>query len=113
MSTFAFYKYNKIYGKEKSGRFASFLFIFQLSFSAPLSIASGCVGLAMYATYLFPSLNTTYLNYDLILPIPFLGNLEANFSIGNASFAAIGICLLAVILLYRRINIINKRCIRI
>lgn len=103
------YQYLKeIYGKEKLGKFASFLFIFQLSFSAPLSIASGCVGLAMYATYLFPSLNTTYISHNLNIPIPLLGNLEANFSIGNSSFAAIGICLFAVYLLYRRINLINK-----
>jgi amino acid transporter len=38
------------------GRVLSFLFVWQLSFSAPLSIASGCIGLALYATYYFPGL---------------------------------------------------------
>src|SRR6185437_3105310 len=38
------------------GRLLSFLFVFQLSFSAPLSIASGCIGLALYATYFAPGL---------------------------------------------------------
>ena len=33
-----------IYGPKRWGRFLSFLYIWQLSFSAPLSIASGCVG---------------------------------------------------------------------
>jgi APA family basic amino acid/polyamine antiporter len=103
------YQYLKeIYGKEKLGKLASFLFIFQLSFSAPLSIASGCVGLAMYATYLFPGLGKTYFNFDPGINIPVIGPLEANLSLGNATFAAIGICLIAVFLLYRRVNIINK-----
>ena len=43
-------------GRGSAGRFLAFLFIFQLTFSAPLSVASGCIGLSQYATYLFPSL---------------------------------------------------------
>src|ERR1700760_2049408 len=43
-------------GEARAGRFLSFLFIFQLPFSAPLSVASGCIGLSQYATYLFPRL---------------------------------------------------------
>src|SRR6516162_486993 len=39
----------EIYGPNTLGRLISFLFIWQLSFSAPLSIASGCLGLAGYA----------------------------------------------------------------
>ena len=47
------YQYLKqIYGPKTLGRLLSFLFIWQLSFSAPLSIASGCVGLAHYAGYI-------------------------------------------------------------
>jgi APA family basic amino acid/polyamine antiporter len=103
------YQYLKeIYGREKAGKLASFLFIFQLTFSAPLSIASGCVGLAMYATYLFPALNISYFSHDFNLPIPVLGPLEANIFVSNGSFLAILICLIAMLLLYRRITIINK-----
>ena len=40
-----------------TGRFFSFLFVFQLMFSAPLSVASGCLGLSQYAGYLLPGLN--------------------------------------------------------
>jgi APA family basic amino acid/polyamine antiporter len=36
------------------GRWLSFLFVFQLMFSAPLSVASGCIGLAQYAGFLSP-----------------------------------------------------------
>src|ERR1700734_3434849 len=42
----------------KWGRWLSFLFVFQLCFSAPLSVASGCIGLAQYAGYLVPSVAT-------------------------------------------------------
>src|ERR1700712_185457 len=38
------------------GRWLSFLFVFQLMFSAPLSVASGCIGLAQYAGFVWPSL---------------------------------------------------------
>ena len=51
------YRYLKeIYGPNSLGRLISFLFIWQLSFSAPLSIASGCIGLAGYAAYFWPGL---------------------------------------------------------
>ena len=46
----------EIYGREGAGRFFSFLYIFQLGFSAPLSIASGCIGFAEFASFLFPGL---------------------------------------------------------
>src|SRR5450755_1065047 len=50
----------KIYGAERLGKLVSFLFIWQLSFSAPLSIASGSIGLAGYASYYWPSLERGY-----------------------------------------------------
>src|SRR6202044_2081017 len=34
------------------GRWLSFLFVFQLCVSAPLSVARGCIGLAQYAGFL-------------------------------------------------------------
>jgi amino acid transporter len=46
----------EIYGRESAGRFVSFLYIFPLGFSAPLSIASGCIGFAEFASYLIPEL---------------------------------------------------------
>ena len=39
-----------------AGRWLSFLFLFQLMVSAPLSVASGSIGLAQYCAYLFPAL---------------------------------------------------------
>src|SRR5215211_6968037 len=55
------YRYlREIYGANKLGRLMSFLFIWQLTFSAPLSIASGCIGLSQYASYIVPSLANTF-----------------------------------------------------
>src|SRR6202790_4262855 len=73
------YEYLKqIYGPKSLGRMMSFLFIWQLTFSAPLSIASGCIGLAAYAGYLWPNLRAIWLQRNLHLAIPLLGRLEAN-----------------------------------
>src|SRR6516164_10629201 len=53
------YRYlRESYGAQKWGRLISFLFIWQVSFSAPLSIASGCIGVASYAAYYWPGLDT-------------------------------------------------------
>src|ERR1700678_4382458 len=38
----------EIYGPERAGNWLSFLYVWQLSFSAPLSIASGCIGLSSF-----------------------------------------------------------------
>ncbi len=46
----------EIYGREGAGRYFSFLYVFQLGFSAPLSMASGCIGFAEFASFLFPRL---------------------------------------------------------
>src|SRR6266850_8225477 len=63
------YRYLKtIYDPNRLGKFMAFLFIWQLTFSAPLSIASGCIGLAQYASFLFPSLSKVYWQANL----PFL-----------------------------------------
>src|SRR5436309_14638585 len=51
------YEYLKeIYGPRSVGRWLSFLYVWQLMRSAPLSAASGCVGVAQYAGFIFPSL---------------------------------------------------------
>src|ERR1700757_503291 len=67
------YRYlREIYGPNRLGRLISFLFIWQLSFSAPLSIASGSVGLAGYASYFWPALEHPYTAHNWSLAIPFL-----------------------------------------
>src|SRR3982750_4324398 len=68
------YNYLKeIYGPRKLGRLMSFMFIWQLTFSAPLSIASGGIGLSQYSTFIWPSMGTV-----AKVAIPVLGNVEIN-----------------------------------
>ena len=96
------YRYLKtIYDPARLGKFMAFLFIWQLTFSAPLSIASGCIGLAQYAAFLFPALTTAYWQGSLHL-------LGASFTITPATFVAMGTCLIAVFLLYRNVTIISR-----
>jgi len=45
------------YGRERWGRLAAFLFIWQFVLSGPLEIASGYIGLSQYIGYLWPSLS--------------------------------------------------------
>jgi amino acid transporter len=90
------YRYLKeIYGPQSWGRLFSFLFIWQLSFSAPLSVASGSVGLANYASYLWPALQRE------IAVVPLIGQARIVISVGT--LAALGVVVLAVALLYRSI----------
>src|SRR5262249_5510056 len=98
----------EIYGPETLGRMLSFLFIWQLSFSAPLSIASGCIGLAHYAGFLWPELDRIILAHTSHMAVPLLGPLEASFVISAATFVAIATCACIVFLLYRRITAIAK-----
>jgi amino acid transporter len=89
----------EMYGPNRAGRLASFLYVWQLGFSAPLSIASGCIGLAQYAAYLWPSLA------DNVFP-------SANFSplasLHYTSLAAAATCMVTVALLYRNVRSITR-----
>jgi amino acid transporter len=44
------------YGAERWGRLVSFLFLFQIVFSAPLSMASGAIGFSRYLHFVFPEI---------------------------------------------------------
>src|SRR2546427_6565850 len=97
------YRYlREIYGPNRLGRLVSFLFIWQLSFSAPLSIASGSIGLAGYASYFWPALQNQYASRDWSLALPLLGSLQLRWLISGATFVAVGILLVATLLLYRK-----------
>jgi amino acid transporter len=82
----------EIYGRHGAGRMISFLYIWQLGFTAPLSIASGCIGLAQYAAYLWPVLNVSL----------FGGHLRV------VSLVAAATCVTAVALLYRNVGTIAR-----
>ena len=102
------YRYlREIYGPHGLGKLISFLFIWQLSFSAPLSIASGAIGLAGYASYFFPGLEHQYAMHSWAWNVPLLGPLQGRWMVSGATFVAIGMVVLAVALLYRKITSIG------
>jgi amino acid transporter len=80
----------EIYGPEGAGNWLSFLYVWQLSFSAPLSIASGCIGLSSFLAWFWPSLESA--------PIAAWPTLH------YANFAAAAACLLVTALLYRNLT---------
>jgi APA family basic amino acid/polyamine antiporter len=103
------YQYLKqAYGPNSMGRLLSFLFIWQLSFSAPLSIASGCIGLAHYAGYIWPGLDHTWLSHTYHLGVPLLGSLDISTVLMSGTLVAMASCAFIVFLLYRRITVIAK-----
>jgi amino acid transporter len=79
------------------GRWLSFLFVFQLCFSAPLSMASGCIGLAQYAGYLTP------VRVGAVHALH-VGPYSFGVSAGPATWLAMAVVGLAVVLLYRRLS---------
>jgi amino acid transporter len=103
------YRYlRESYGSQRWGRLISFLFIWQVSFSAPLSIATGCIGLAGYAAYYWPELETVLAHHEAALPIPWVGAFQVNWIVTPGTAVAVLICFFTVLLLYRRITAISR-----
>lgn len=84
----------EIYGPERAGNWLSFLYVWQLSFSAPLSIASGCIGLSSFLAWFWPGLETA--------PIAALPALH------YSNLAAAVACLLVMLLLYRNLGAVTR-----
>src|SRR5712691_336689 len=97
----------EMYGP-RVGRLLSFLFVWQLTFSAPLSIASGCIGLSQYAAYLWPALGVVLASHQFHLSMPAIGTTVLDVTVTRGTFLAMGAVAFAVFLLYRRITIIGK-----
>ena len=103
------YRYlRESYGSERWGRLISFLFIWQVSFSAPLSIATGCIGLAGYAAYYWPALETVLAHHQAALHIPWVGAFQVSWIVTPGTAVAVLICFFTVLLLYRRISAISR-----
>jgi len=73
------------YGPDRWGRWISFLFLFQIIFSAPLSIASGAIGFSRYLRFVAPGIPERW----------------------EAPVASV-LCLLVTLFLFRRIGAIGK-----
>ncbi|HTV75442.1 MAG TPA: APC family permease, partial [Candidatus Baltobacteraceae bacterium] len=77
------------YGREKWGRLMAFLFIWQLILSGPLEIGTGFIGFKQYLHYFWPDVGDAQLNHRLQL-------------------ITVGLGVLAIALLYRKISSIGK-----
>jgi len=73
------------YGPHSLGRLMRFLFLWQVVATAPLSVASGAVGFAQYARFLWPSMSWS-----------------------GEKLLAIAVCLIATVLLYRDVGDIGR-----
>jgi len=82
----------------KWGRWLSFLFVFQLMISAPLSVASGCLGLAQYAGFVWPGM----VNHPSVHALH-VGGYSFGVTAGRGTLIAIAAVVVAVVLLYRRL----------
>jgi amino acid transporter len=84
----------EIYSPQGAGNWLSFLFVWQLTFTAPLSIASGCIGLSGFLAVFWPGLESA----------PFAALPALHYS----NFAAAAACLLVTALLYRNLSSITR-----
>ncbi len=84
----------EIYGPQRAGNWLSFLYVWQVSFTAPLAIASGCIGLSSFLAWFWPGLDRA--------PIAALPALHFT------NFAAAAACLLVTALLYRNLSSITR-----
>jgi amino acid transporter len=101
------YEYLKqIYGPHKLGRLLSFLFVFQLVFSAPVSMATGCIGLAGYAAYVAPALRRVFWHSTIAFPL--LGTVTLTLEISGATLLAMLAAAFATFLVYRRISGVGR-----
>ena len=84
----------EIYGPERAGNWLSFLYVWQVSFTAPLSIASGCIGLSSFLAWFWPALDRA--------------PLAAWPALHFTNFAAAATCLLVTALLYRDLSSVTR-----
>lgn len=94
------------YGRERWGRLAAFLFIWQFLLSGPLEIASGLIAMAMFSTQLHPAFAEFNDAHTWSYPIWEAQKLGVSFSPARVIGLAAGVVVL--VLLYRRITALGR-----
>jgi basic amino acid/polyamine antiporter, APA family len=94
----------EIFGRARAGRLLAFLFVWQLIFVAPLNQATGYIGFANYAGYLFPqvaaspwALKATAIAVGVLTLIALYRGIKTVSRIGIGLFIASVVTLLCVI----------------
>jgi amino acid transporter len=94
------YAYLKhLYGERTLGRAFSFLYAWQLFISAPLSIASGCIGFSQYVSFFLPHASRPFASAS-VLGVPVV--------LSGQTLIAMAACGIAMVVLYRSIFAINR-----
>jgi amino acid transporter len=91
--------YDAVYGKSRLGRLLKFLFVWQFLFSAPLELASGAIGMAQYAGFLWP----VFKQPAWIGSWPWL-----DWEVSRGQILAVGLMLAITALAYRRIEVAGR-----
>src|SRR5438105_3151198 len=107
------------YGRERWGRLMAFLFIWQFLISGPLELASGIIALSQFSGYLSPGFAdfnnhwtqqwTLWGSHEVALrlwdwQLPLGKSEEITIALSPARLLGIGLGVLMIFLLYRRIN---------
>jgi amino acid transporter len=94
------YAYLKhLYGERTIGHGLSFLYAWQLLISAPLSIASGCIGFSQYLSFFLPNANR---------PLAATSLLGVPLALSGQTLIAMAACGIAMVVLYRSIFAIDR-----
>jgi amino acid transporter len=94
------YAYLKhLYGERTLGRAFSFLYAWQLLISAPLSIASGCIGFSQYVSFFLPHASRSFASAS-VLGVPVV--------LSGQTLIAMAACGIAMVVLYRSIFAIDR-----
>jgi amino acid transporter len=94
--------YDAVYGMSRVGRLLKFLFVWQFLFSGPLEIATGAIGLARYAGYLWPVFKQTAWHWHAATAFPVIGTFH--WEVSRGQILAMGVMAVITALAYRRIE---------
>jgi amino acid transporter len=94
------------YGRQRWGRLMAFLFVWQFLISGPLEIASGLIAMAGFMAGAWPALAS--FNGDDPWKLVLLADPPLAVSVSPARLVALGLGVLILVLLYRRITILGR-----
>jgi amino acid transporter len=111
------------YGRERWGRLMAFLFIWQFLISGPLELASGFIAISQFSGYLSPGFEefnknwskewTVWASHEVTVhlwdwQLPLGKSEEFTIALGPARLLGMGLGVLMICLLYRRINVLGR-----
>ncbi len=88
----------EVFGRERLGRLLAFLFVWQTIFVAPLNQATGYIGFANYAGYLFPALGSSAWGTKLLALALGIATIVALYR-GIMTISSLGVVLAAAAIL--------------